>query len=161
MIQCVKVPSNVLYLTIVENALLAYCDDNLMYHYLMVTPPHEAGKGIIMLELAQQISFMGVIHAAARVRSISWFQPKAQSNDYIEYKFYIICLYLFSALIDILFHSAAFTPESMQAATIIFLIDGKLVLLTPQKVIDNRSVCFHGVCTISYSCNHVFIFRIE
>ncbi|CAG8465384.1 5719_t:CDS:10 [Paraglomus occultum] len=106
MIQCVRVPSNVLYLTIVENALLAYCDDNLMYHYLMVTPPNEAGKGIIMLELAQQISFMGVIHAAARVRSISWFQPKAQT---------------------------AFTPESMQAATIIFLIDGKLVLLTPQK----------------------------
>jgi RAB6A-GEF complex partner protein 1 len=79
MIQCVRVPSSVLYLTIVENALLAYCDDNFMYHYLMV-PSHETGNNVVTLELVQQISFMGVIHAAARVRSISWFQPKAQSN---------------------------------------------------------------------------------
>ncbi|CAG8522977.1 22493_t:CDS:10 [Cetraspora pellucida] len=108
MIQLIKIPSNILYLSIVDNALLVYCGDNMMYHYLMtILSPHDNG-GIksISVELCQQISFVGVIHAPARVSSISWFQPKLHRP---------------------------FTPDTIQTASIIFLIDGKLVLLHPKK----------------------------
>ncbi|CAG8583458.1 7988_t:CDS:10, partial [Racocetra persica] len=108
MIQLIKIPSNILYLSIVDNALLVYCGDNMMYHYLMtILSPHDNG-GIksISVELCQQISFVGVIHAPTRVSSISWFQPKLHRP---------------------------FTPDTIQTASIIFLIDGKLVLLYPKK----------------------------
>ncbi|CAG8513882.1 710_t:CDS:10 [Ambispora leptoticha] len=110
MIQNVQVPSNILYLSLLDNALLAYCGDNMIYHYLLTSASSEttggAGGNSIGLKLCQQISFTGVIHAPARVRSISWFQPKSHKS---------------------------FTPDNMQTASIIFLIDGKLVLLHPQK----------------------------
>ncbi|CAI2176090.1 16264_t:CDS:10 [Funneliformis geosporum] len=102
MVQSIVIPSTILYLSIMDNALLVYCGDNMMYHYLVATDE----GGLVLLELCQQISFVGVIHAPARVRSISWFQPKLHRP---------------------------FTPETIQSASIIFLIDGKLVLLHPKK----------------------------
>ncbi|CAG8584243.1 5233_t:CDS:10 [Funneliformis caledonium] len=101
MVQSIVIPSTILYLSIMDNALLVYCGDNMMYHYLVSTD-----EDSVLLELCQQISFVGVIHAPARVRSISWFQPKLHRP---------------------------FTPETIQSASIIFLIDGKLVLLHPKK----------------------------
>ncbi|KAF0380398.1 RIC1-domain-containing protein [Gigaspora margarita] len=108
MIQLIKIPSNILYLSIVDNALLVYCADNMMYHYIMtiLLPQDNGGIKSISVELCQQISFVGVIHAPARVSSISWFQPKLHRP---------------------------FTPDTIQTASIIFLIDGKLVLLHPKK----------------------------
>ncbi|CAG8487730.1 7760_t:CDS:10 [Ambispora gerdemannii] len=107
MIQNVQVPSNILYLSLLDNALLAYCGDNMIYHYLLTSETAGSASGnLVGLALCQQISFIGVIHAPARVRSISWFQPKSHKS---------------------------FTPDNMQTASIIFLIDGKLVLLHPQK----------------------------
>ncbi|PKC14198.1 RIC1-domain-containing protein [Rhizophagus irregularis] len=104
-IQNIAIPSTILYLSIMDNALLVYCGDNMMYHYLIVTSSSD-GRDSVLLELCQQISFVGVIHAPARVRSISWFQPRSHRP---------------------------FTPETIQSASIIFLIDGKLVLLHPKK----------------------------
>ncbi|RHZ64136.1 hypothetical protein Glove_326g54 [Diversispora epigaea] len=118
MIQNISIPNHILYLSIVGNALLVYCADNMMYHYLMTSPSSSTqdnndsvvvGNGnlkSLQIELCQQISFVGVINAPARVRSISWFQPKLHRP---------------------------FTPETIQSASIIFLIDGKLVLLHPKK----------------------------
>ena len=86
MVGNVKIPSNILYLSVVDNALLVYCGDNMMYHYLINSPTmQEFGEStgtsrLVSLELCQQISFMGVIHAPTRVRSISWFQPKVHSK---------------------------------------------------------------------------------
>ncbi|CAG8511585.1 12925_t:CDS:10 [Acaulospora morrowiae] len=107
-IQMILIPSHILYLSIVDNALLVYCVDNMMYHYLMSSSQDGAAGGSrsISVELCQQISFIGVINAPARVRSISWFQPKLHRP---------------------------FTPETIQSASIIFLIDGKLVLLHPKR----------------------------
>ena len=62
-----------------DNALLVYCGDNMMYHYLVVTPSSDGGDSVLF-ELCQQISFVGVIHAPTRVRSISWFQPRLNSK---------------------------------------------------------------------------------
>ncbi|CAH1760958.1 9346_t:CDS:10 [Entrophospora sp. SA101] len=113
MIENVKISSNILYLSIVDNALLVYCGDNMMYHYLINSPTTaqefaelNGTTRLVSLELCQQISFIGVIHAPTRVRSISWFQPKVHRP---------------------------FTPDTIQSASIIFLIDGKLVLLHPKK----------------------------
>lgn len=81
-IQNIAIPSTILYLSIMDNALLVYCGDNMMYHYLIVTSSSD-GRDSVLLELCQQISFVGVIHAPARVRSISWFQPRSHSNDFL------------------------------------------------------------------------------
>ena len=77
MIQNIAIPSTILYLSIMDNALLVYCGDNMMYHYRVTSSD---GRDSVLLELCQQISFAGVIHAPARVRSISWFQPRLHSK---------------------------------------------------------------------------------
>ncbi|KAG9303646.1 hypothetical protein G9A89_018543 [Geosiphon pyriformis] len=65
LIHYVQVPSSILYLSLLDNALLAYCGDNMIYHYLVTS---QSGSAIqfLGLTLCQQISFVGVIHAPAR-----------------------------------------------------------------------------------------------
>lgn len=46
MIQHISVPSHILYLSIVDNALLVYCADNMMYHYLM-TPSSSSSSSTL------------------------------------------------------------------------------------------------------------------
>ncbi|WVQ79751.1 hypothetical protein IAT38_001851 [Cryptococcus sp. DSM 104549] len=96
-------PSPVLVMTLLDNSLLVYTADNTLYHFLIL-PTHST----IKLHLCGSISFRGIVQVPSRVRALSWLIPLAQKN-----------------LGD--------PADDLIVATIIFLVDGKLVLLRPRR----------------------------
>lgn len=99
-----NIPSRILLTSLFENALLVYTADNTIHHYL-ITPTQDT----VALTLANIIRFHGVVSNPTRVRGMSWMIPPSQRKlgDPID---------------------------DLTVATIIFLIDGKLVLLRPRRV---------------------------
>ncbi|KAL1920513.1 uncharacterized protein VTP21DRAFT_890 [Calcarisporiella thermophila] len=90
----------VVFMNVIGNSLLLYLTDNTFYHYdIVVGPP---GRGNASLVLQQQLSFAGIVHFPARVRSISWFETKATD-----------------------------APVDIRKTTLVILIDGKLAMLHP------------------------------
>lgn len=98
-----KLPSPILLLSLFDNSLLVYTSENLVYHFLVV-----AGKDTVKLQLCGQISFHGIVSAPARVRGMSWMVPEIQQRQ-------------------------GDPMDDLKVATVIFLVDGKLVLLRPRK----------------------------
>ncbi|WRT68724.1 uncharacterized protein IL334_005704 [Kwoniella shivajii] len=96
-------PSPVLVMTLLDNSLLVYTADNTLYHFLIL--PTQTS---IKLHLCGSISFRGIVQVPSRVRGMSWMIPLAQKN-----------------LGD--------PADDLIVATIIFLVDGKLVLLRPRR----------------------------
>ncbi|WWC93237.1 hypothetical protein V866_000070 [Kwoniella sp. B9012] len=96
-------PSPVLVMTLLDNSLLVYTADNNLYHFLIL--PTQTS---IKLHLCGSISFRGIVQVPNRVRGMSWMIPLAQKN-----------------LGD--------PVDDLIVATIIFLVDGKLVLLRPRR----------------------------
>ncbi|WVQ95249.1 hypothetical protein IAU59_002344 [Kwoniella sp. CBS 9459] len=96
-------PSPVLVMTLLDNSLLVYTADNTLYHFLIL--PTQTS---IKLHLCGSISFRGIVQVPSRVRGMSWLIPMAQKN-----------------LGD--------PADDLIVATIIFLVDGKLVLLRPRR----------------------------
>ncbi|WWC90379.1 uncharacterized protein L201_005312 [Kwoniella dendrophila CBS 6074] len=96
-------PSPVLVMTLLDNSLLVYTADNNLYHFLIL--PTQTS---IKLHLCGSISFRGIVQVPNRVRGMSWMIPLAQKN-----------------LGD--------PADDLIVATIIFLVDGKLVLLRPRR----------------------------
>ncbi|WVQ90764.1 hypothetical protein IAS59_004548 [Cryptococcus gattii] len=96
-------PSPVLVMTLLENSLLVYTADNMLYHFLILP-----SQSSIKLHLCGSISFRGIIEVPTRVRALSWLIPEAQKT-----------------LGD--------PADDLIVATIIFLVDGKLVLLRPRR----------------------------
>ncbi|CAD6503818.1 BgTH12-05563 [Blumeria graminis f. sp. triticale] len=84
-----------------EDSLLVYTSDNLLYHFIFV---HNLGH--LKIKLVGQIALHGIIRAPARVRGLSWVLP---NNDRFE------------------------DDRSLEIAfaTVLFLVDGKLVILQP------------------------------
>ncbi|KFY15572.1 hypothetical protein V491_05638 [Pseudogymnoascus sp. VKM F-3775] len=84
-----------------EDSLLVYTYDNLLYHYIF-TPV----DGTIKLVQVGQIAFHGIVRSPARVRGLSWILPDKQMNE-------------------------GDPAQDVATATVVFLVDGKLVLLQP------------------------------
>ncbi|CAO1625213.1 unnamed protein product [Parajaminaea phylloscopi] len=98
-----KLPGPIVLTSLFEDSLLVYTADNTLYHYLIIVTRDE-----ISLQLCGSITFGGVVGEPERVRGLSWMIPKSQQQ-----------------LGD--------PMDDLTVATIIFLVDGKLVLLRPRK----------------------------
>ena len=86
-----------------DDSLLVYTYDNLLYHYIF-TPV----DGVTRLIQVGQIAFHGIVRSPARVRGLSWILPEYQLNE-------------------------GDPTQDVATATVIFLVDGKLVLLQPSQ----------------------------
>jgi hypothetical protein len=84
-----------------EDSLLVYTYDNLLYHYIFTTT-----SGSVGLVQVGQIAFHGIVRSPARVRGLSWILPDEQLLD-------------------------GDPSQDVAVATVLFLVDGKLVLLQP------------------------------
>ena len=102
------VNSPILLTSLFEDSLLVYTADNTFYHYLITTTSE-----FIRLKLCGSITFDGVVGEPGRVRGMSWMVPPSQQE--------------FGDPID-----------DLTVAAIIFLIDGKLVLLRPRRLTDDE-----------------------
>lgn len=98
-----QLPAAVVLTSLFDNSLLVYTADNTLHHYLIAILEKE-----IRLTLCGSITFEGVVGEPDRVRGMSWLVPYSQQR--------------FGDPMD-----------DLMVATIIFLIDGKLVLLRPRR----------------------------
>ncbi|KAH0424801.1 hypothetical protein CcaCcLH18_11357 [Colletotrichum camelliae] len=84
-----------------EDSLLVYTYENLLYHFIFAP----SGGSIRLVQLGQ-IAFHGIVRSPARVRGLSWILPDSQ-------------------LID------GDPSQDVAVASVLFLVDAKLVLLQP------------------------------
>ncbi|KAK6335441.1 hypothetical protein TWF696_002217 [Orbilia brochopaga] len=102
MLHVETLPSPVVLVTLTgDDGLLAYTHDNVLYHFIFTTT-----KDTVLLRLVGQITFHGIVRAPARVRSISWVLPEEQLHE-------------------------GDPSHDVALATVLFLVDGKLVVLQP------------------------------
>ena len=73
--------SSILLMSLFGDSLLVYCQDNTLYHFLVV-PAMENGGYQSPARLVQfgQINFQGIIHSPTRVRAISWIVPEEHTR---------------------------------------------------------------------------------
>ena len=86
-----------------EDSLLVYTYENVLYHYVVTLTPRGAN-----LTPVGQIAFHGVVRAPTRVRSVSWILPESQLRT-------------------------GDPSRDVEFATVLFLVDDKLVLLQPTR----------------------------
>lgn len=91
-----------------EDSLLVYTYDNLLYHYIFT-----ASSGTMRLVQVGQIAFHGIVRSPARVRGLSWILPDDQILE-------------------------GDPSQDVAVATVLFLVDGKLVLLQPSFTEDKK-----------------------
>ncbi|KAI1121586.1 DUF1339 domain protein [Nemania abortiva] len=84
-----------------EDSLLVYTYDNLLYHFVFAPV-----SGIVQPIQVGQIAFNGIVRSPARVRGLSWILPEKQMMD-------------------------GDPSQDVAYASVLFLVDGKLVLLQP------------------------------
>jgi hypothetical protein len=84
-----------------EDSLLVYTYDNILYHYII-----SVTNATVKLVQVGQIALHGIIRAPPRVRALSWILPEDQIHN-------------------------GDPSQDVAVATILFLVDGKLVLLQP------------------------------
>lgn len=84
-----------------EDSLLVYTYDNLLYHFVFAP-----AAGSLKLVQVGQIAFHGIVRSPARVRGLSWILPESQLAD-------------------------GDPSQDVAVASVLFLVDGKLVLLQP------------------------------
>jgi hypothetical protein len=84
-----------------EDSLLVYTYDNLLYHYIFAPV-----QGVLRLVEVGHIAFHGIVRSPARVRGLSWILPERQLLD-------------------------GDPSQDVAVASVLFLVDGKLVLLQP------------------------------
>ena len=83
------------------DSLLVYTHDNTLLHYIV-----SSSSGSVKLVQVGQIGFHGIIRAPPRVRAISWILPEGQLEH-------------------------GDPSQDVATASVLFLVDGKLVLLQP------------------------------
>ncbi|KAH6895191.1 RIC1-domain-containing protein [Thelonectria olida] len=97
-----KIPAPVVLVTTSgQDSLLVYTYENLLYHFVF-TPL----GGSVRLVQVGQIAFHGIVRSPARVRGLSWILPDTQLAD-------------------------GDPSQDVAVASVIFLVDGKLVVLRP------------------------------
>ncbi|KAF2833045.1 RIC1-domain-containing protein [Ophiobolus disseminans] len=84
-----------------EDSLLVYTYENVLYHYVI----NVADAAVKLIQVGQ-IALHGIIRAPPRVRALSWILPEDQIHH-------------------------GDPSQDVAVATILFLVDGKLVLLQP------------------------------
>lgn len=84
-----------------SDSLLVYTHDNILMHFIMTT----SGNSVKLVQVGQ-IGFHGIIRAPPRVRAISWILPEYQLEH-------------------------GDPSQDVATASVLFLVDGKLVLLQP------------------------------
>lgn len=84
-----------------DDSLLVYTYDNVLLHYIFLSTQ----KSIKLVQVGQ-IAFHGIIRAPPRVRAISWILPEDQREN-------------------------GDPSQDVATATVLFLVDAKLVLLQP------------------------------
>ncbi|GAA98116.1 hypothetical protein E5Q_04799 [Mixia osmundae IAM 14324] len=97
-------PSPILLISILESSLLIYTEDNTFYHMLLVP-----GRNGYRTRMCGSIGFEGIVTDPAKVRGMSWIIPRAQ-------------------------HRFGDPSTDLDVATIVFLVDGSLVLLKPSRI---------------------------
>jgi len=91
-----------------DDSLLVYTYDNLLYHYIFM-----ATSRTVKLVQVGQIAFHGIVRSPARVRGLSWILPEEQLVE-------------------------GDPSQDVAVATVLFLVDGKLVLLQPSLNEENQ-----------------------
>ncbi|KAM0274407.1 hypothetical protein ACHAQH_007876 [Verticillium albo-atrum] len=91
----------VLITTSGEDSLLVYTYENLLYHFIFT--PYAGSVRLVQLG---QIAFHGIVRSPARVRGLSWILPESQLVD-------------------------GDPSQDVAVASVLFLVDAKLVLLCP------------------------------
>ena len=89
-----------------EDSLLVYTYENILYHYIVTSSP----QGASLVQVGQ-IAFHGVVRTPTRVRSVSWILPVSQLRD-------------------------GDPSRDVEYASVLFLVDDKLVLLQPSWTAD-------------------------
>ncbi|KAL2756150.1 hypothetical protein ACRALDRAFT_1042777 [Sodiomyces alcalophilus JCM 7366] len=84
-----------------EDSLLVYTYENLLYHFIFA--PYAGSVRLVQLG---QIAFHGIVRSPARVRGLSWILPESQMID-------------------------GDPSQDVSVASVLFLVDAKLVLLRP------------------------------
>lgn len=84
-----------------EDSLLVYTYDNLLYHFIFAP----FGDTVRLVQVGQ-IAFHGIVRSPARVRGLSWILPESQLVE-------------------------GDPSQDVRVASVLFLVDGKLVLLRP------------------------------
>ncbi|KAI1944670.1 WD40 repeat protein [Ophidiomyces ophidiicola] len=87
-----------------EDSLLVYTYENILYHYVINT----TGTKLSLVQVGQ-IAFHGIVRAPTRVRAISWVLPDDQLHS----------------------QGNGDPSQDVAVASVLFLVDGKLVLLQP------------------------------
>lgn len=98
----------VLITTTEEDSVLVYTHDNVLYHFTFV-----AMGGTVRLAQVGQIAFHGIIRSPARVRGLSWILPEQQLTE-------------------------GDPSQDVTVASVLFLVDGKLVMLRPSMSGDGH-----------------------
>lgn len=93
----------VLMTTTGEESLLVYTYENLLYHFIFATN----ASRICMVQVGQ-IALHGIVRSPARVRGLSWILPERQ-----------------------ILHGDP--SQDVTVASVLFLVDGKLILLQPSR----------------------------
>ncbi|ETN46227.1 uncharacterized protein HMPREF1541_00411 [Cyphellophora europaea CBS 101466] len=86
-----------------EDSILVYTYENILYHYVI----HYTDRGAQLIQVGQ-IAFHGVVRAPSRVRSVSWVVPDSQLRN-------------------------GDPSRDVEFASVLFLVDDKLVLLQPSR----------------------------
>ncbi|KAI1467434.1 RIC1-domain-containing protein [Daldinia caldariorum] len=102
-----------------EDSLLVYTYDNLLYHFVFAPV-----AGAVRPIQVGQIAFHGIVRSPARVRGLSWILPENQMVD-------------------------GDPSQDVTFASVLFLVDGKLVLLQPS--VNNEGQLKYDMRVISHS----------
>ena len=126
-------------MALLDNSLLVYTSDNTLYHFLVIPT-----KETIKLHLCGSISFQGILQVPSRVRALSWMIPQAQKGG--SFPFDILSAGLLGSRrtrdgrVELMTELGD-PADDLIVATIIFLVDGKLVLLRPRRVSPCYLIC--------------------
>jgi RAB6A-GEF complex partner protein 1 len=91
-----------------EDSLLVYTYDNLLYHFVFAP----VNSSVRLIQVGQ-IAFHGIVRSPARVRGLSWVLPETQLVD-------------------------GDPSQDVALASVLFLVDGKLVLLRPSMTDEGQ-----------------------
>lgn len=86
-----------------DDSLLIYTHENMLHHFIFVVDQKD---NTVRLEQVGKIGFHGIIRAPSRVRAMNWVVPDEQREN-------------------------GFPSQDVAKASVIFLIDAKLVVLRP------------------------------
>jgi hypothetical protein len=112
-------------MAVFDSSLLIYTADNTFHHFLIRQTP----SGATRLKICGSIGFEGVVSDPRTVRGLSWLIPKSQQRNTSP-----TLLETPNLKADDLLPTGFGDPaDDLNVATIIFLIQGQIILLRPRR----------------------------